>query len=584
MKNSLDSTSLSAQTGQDTHSNVREELAAQADQMRAAVYELAAYGLTLGAISREDAAELTRMDTSTEEGLKNLQKFVRDGISTQKRAYDQVYADFTGMMREAEEVLSVTSLNEWSMRFQNTNFSEKRYFLTHQFRGFIDNWKEIHRKRDELETKARMFLSTQDVPKLSTFLSGFLFKELRYREKKDLVAQVEAALAAQESNQKKALFAEARSALDAAVEEGILSPQKVGGWLKRIFDVGASQAEIEQFVRGKGKNSLHWCKGNWRQVRGDFDAVMGDLKKSEYAARGFKRIAQEAFLRMDYDQRVSYIAEARRTLSTSLDTDNEEPILLRIRHALDIEDWHEADAAIREASGMNLDTSDKSRLASMKQYLRQHRREAPVPKAGPSPAEIDAANRGIEEALARMDPSMRAIAIGLLPFGNNGINNLRWIVYNYLWCKKNGYLDEDEIQREFHEHEEETIERVKRQEDVGRHDVVTTGHIDLFRRDGHVQNSKKKATFQYVDISEDSVKDRLVARLPGRDPKMLYWETFVGCKGDQTMSADWHASQLECLNELRRCTRILDGAGKKARIAGGESSARQADISYATPA
>ncbi len=559
---------------QDSPGKVRTVLAARAEHVRQQVYALAEYAKSLHfrAISEQDERSLTAglANLETEEEIKDWEKFVSEGIASQRRSYEKIVADFASAMQRAEPYLSSQSKQTWIERFERSTFTEKRYFLDHQFDSFIASWQKTHEERDELLTKPAMaYLTSEDVPRLTLFKDKNAFKELSYREKKDLVAMVTAAILARNKFGNE-LYHQAKTKLDSAAQRGIVSTKKVGIWMERIFSTRKDRATMEKFVRGNDKNSLSGLIESWKAVVERFHNVRTKLDERKDLARGFKRVSLDDFLDMHYAQRVSYVNEAERVLGTARNIQDENPLILEIRHYLDIGDWKGADDAINEANKESLLQVDRDRLFSMRQYLAQHRTDGGPRSVPSSSKEADAAWAEIQIVLqGELDPALRGLVNRLLVKGNFAINALRWTVYNYIWCHKNGYVNQEKSFEQIDQNLEATKERWEEEGDAGRNDVM---YAQAYKRDEQKMIGAKKgdkAWIQYVNLTNENVMAG-VADFYSKphDPKVLYWTTFMGCRGTDPLDEGWHQRQLNALNKIRSATRTIENTGGKYRSSG----------------
>lgn len=138
------------------------------------------------------------------------------------------------------------------------------------------------------------------------------FDELEYSQRKNLVDTVRALLSVQESDdsERRKLYAQAEEMLRKATEapRPALHRDKVGTWLKRIFESGASAEEIRAFLEGTREGSLQKLIETWRNV-----AIQFWTLRKDPAFQGVKTqfINTKAFLWLHYDERVSYVAGLR---------------------------------------------------------------------------------------------------------------------------------------------------------------------------------------------------------------------------------------------------------------------------------
>ncbi len=507
--------------------------------------------------------------TLDEKDVAGWELYIRTTMKDQIQSARKLKTNLEEMLAKAQQdgLLSQDSAEKWMQHFQDpsANYKRKEYFVTTEIPRRMENWRKTKEERESLLQKpAFALLSSEEIPKLSVFKDNDAFAKLSYKDKKDLVAMVSAAMLARNKFGND-LYHKAKSKLDSAVTKGILSPRKVGIWMERVFQTRKDKKTMQNFVTGTGKNSLTDLIGSWAKITGRFNKVHEQLQSKEGIARGFKRITLDQFLDMHYAQRVSYVNEAERVLGTAGNIKDENPLILEIRHYLDIGDWKGADDALAEANKESLSQVDRDRLFSMRQYLAQHRTDGGPKRVPSSSAEADAAWMEIQLVLqSELDPALRALVKRLLLKGNFAINALRWTVYNYIWCHKNGFVNQEDSFEHIENNIEATQERWEENGDAGRNDVML--HQAYKRDEQKMLQGRKgdKAWIQYVNLTNENVMAGVADFYSKHhDPKVLYWTTFMGCRGTEPLDEGWHQRQLDALNKIRSATRTIESSGGK---------------------
>ena len=133
------------------------------------------------------------------------------------------------------------------------------------------------------------------------------FDTLEFTQRRNLVDTISASLTTIEGGgEYQKLFDDAKDILMEATKEPqpALHRDKVGTWLKRIFESGASFEEMTAFVHGQKQDSLHSLIKRWREKAIDFWKLRDDL-----AFKGVKIdfINTKKFLEMHYNDRVAYV-------------------------------------------------------------------------------------------------------------------------------------------------------------------------------------------------------------------------------------------------------------------------------------
>jgi hypothetical protein len=355
--------------------------------------------------------------------------------------------------------------------------------------------------------------------------------------------------------------------LEHAASEKVMSPTKVGTWLKRIFHSNATPEQINAFLSSKDETSLSTLIGRWRGVKNRYNQVKEKLVGEKAKMRGLSIPPENAFLDWNYNRRQSWVEEMELRLKEQ-NVERERPVFLEIKHALDLKDWDAAEENIAKAKKLELPEHERTRLASMERYLSSARPKKTSPEIKDNP---------FQQAKIRIDQALQNIPAALQPHilamckshhANRSIHQMRWMAYNNLWCRKNGFLDERRARLGASEHNREaTYKRAIVGEDVGRHDVITTKTAGQdFIRDKedtiHGGKQKLKATYMHVDLNAPEAVSTLHEYIRHeRDPKALYWTTLCFHENGMPLSNAWHDDFLATLTELRSATKVLKNAG-----------------------
>ena len=137
------------------------------------------------------------------------------------------------------------------------------------------------------------------------------FEALSFTQRKNLLERVAAGLAVMEGGEEhKKLYTQAEKMLTEATKtpQPALHRDKVGSWLKRIFESGATGEQIRAFLEGSGEGSLKKLIETWRTAAIEFWTVRRDIRAEGVKAQAVKT---GAFLWMHYDERVAYVAAMR---------------------------------------------------------------------------------------------------------------------------------------------------------------------------------------------------------------------------------------------------------------------------------
>jgi hypothetical protein len=374
---------------------------------------------------------------------------------------------------EGKKWILHSSADEWRDRLKNEEslWPEKRRFIERELPRFSRNWEEIARDFQKVMTMEKAAgLSaeeTRSTPELAAIHSSdFRSGKLKYPDRRDRVDKAIAFLAAHAKNSgkagketgMKALYAKAKAKLEQAAKDGVLSPQKVGSWLRRIFESKAKPELITKFLNDEGPTPLTKLINNWREVKNRFDKIE-EKRGKEGTPRTFHFVHLSLFLSWDYEKRKAYVEEANRRFT---DIEKERYNFLKIRHALDTKDWEEAEGLLKtewlKVGAMTKE--DREKLVSMEQFLKTHRpaQAKEGEKRTPTDRELVGQMRSL---LGHIPASYRHLHASALRrgYGTFWTNCTVW--YNRVWCHEHNWANRKIENRRNEEAKEYTPPRTK---------------------------------------------------------------------------------------------------------------------------
>ncbi len=515
-----------------------------------------------------------RTQDATREGVESLRTFYEEFLRKQLSSGRELYNTFYGSMQTAvsNRWISQNSFKKWEARFRDKNvgYKARENWVKGEMTRYMEGWKKAAEERKDVMRDKRFAELVKAYPEFAALKDESQFLELHFDKRRSLVASARGALKALEKSQT-AIYNQAKSMLADAVSRGILGAGKEGRWLQRVFESNASPAKIDAFVNGSGATSLKSLIRNWEKVREKYDAVAEKFRErgADSAARGFKIISPSQFLSMHYAQRVQYVAEAEQRLGDAKEVAGEQPVFLKIRHAMDMKDWDDAALLIAEAKTMHLKDSDWPRLKSMERYVAQFKGKEKTDGADKA---MEAKNR-LDMLIDRFGQShseVKPLVDRLLKsnHANRAIHQFRWVWYNNIWCRTHGppYLSDDVARKGSSEDQEQlTKHRAEQGLDVGRHDVLDYETADraYFRKQ---ETAKHKATYLHTNVNSGGVQSALAEKMEHeQDPKWLYWTTFCPHSDGEPKSEAWMREGLLILTEMRSITRTINNAGYRYR-------------------
>lgn len=372
-----------------------------------------------------------------------------------KRKVPELMREMDGHERKFLASIDVASARKWISRESAKRWKErladkkvtwwtKKAFLVGTFPWYLNNWKTLDKDYDACLDKAEKFgIGKRRFKELDVLLSSaYIDKE--YQEKRNHVDGAFAELAAYEKN-KDALYQRALVELNMAVSLGVLAKNKIGTWMRRIFESNADDRLIEDFLSGRGNMPLKKLREKWTAVKIRYNNIEGERQKGRVLT-GFHFVTTDKFLSWHYTTRLAYVEEAERRLSEKPESTSS--LLGDIRRELDMKDWGHAQFLIDKAKTFPLSGFEKENVASMQRYLHTQRAlepQVPSQKDLEEQDPLNWADNDMLEALAELkgiSGSMYNLYIMAIEKGLDTVTALNACMYNRCWCHNHHIYDE----------------------------------------------------------------------------------------------------------------------------------------------
>lgn len=515
-----------------------------------------------------DAMELTD-DQSNQQSIRWREDFIEKSGALVISEGEKLFTEFTTAMEQAKPYISTGSYKRWFDRLYDTreqstsasSFALKLRWVRSELKPFAERWKQVADERDALVKHPAFEDLLAFEPSLAVLRDRDAFLDLHYNKRKGLLSQANGLLLASR-NMQTDLYSKAKEKLQAAAGGKYLADGKVGVWLERIFRSKANPKAIEQFINGSGANSLTALMQNWANVKNRYEGIRKKFSErwEQTGIRGFELLSETQFLSLHFTQRLRYVEQAEDRLDNAQDIDNEAPVLIKLRHAMDIRDWDEAMLLVMEAKKTQLAEKDFRRLKSMESYVNQfmgNEKKEQLIGALEAKKRIDML---IHQVPSHLQPLMLRLLRG--PHANRSIHQLRWIQYNNIWCRSHGYLDQERARKASdEENTKRTKERAKSGLDIGRNDVLSheTANSEFVRKEEH---SKHTATVLSVNLESPQALSTTAEMMEREQPpNRLYWTTLNCFTKDGPTSESWNRDLLTILSEMRSLTRSIKSSG-----------------------
>lgn len=359
---------------------------------------------------------------------------------------------------QSKHWISKASADRWRARLKEHSgkWPETRAFLKNFTSEYVSNWQALHEDLEKIEKIQKAFGIDEKTVKELSPLQKAGFEEKDYHDKRNLVSTALAALKEYMVNDEKLseIRLAAENALRKAVKDGAISEYKVGPWLDHVVSGKRSLPELLKFIK------------DWEKIRAEYDTLEQKMDAMPRDPQGFVRISEAKFLLLSYEQRVSYVQEAnwrvKHHLNQPLDTPIED-LKGKIRHALDIKEWGEAEYYLEKAKKIAMG-NDINELHSMEWNLENFRTDKEEKESTDKSLDGQAVFKAHEEitaAIQLLPGPLRNLYSKALTRGAETFRCLRKTTGNVVWCADRGYLSEEIIDESRDKAESETRERMK---------------------------------------------------------------------------------------------------------------------------
>ncbi len=346
---------------------------------------------------------------------------------------ERLFAGFKESLDQAmgKGLISKESHKKWIARFKKPadQLKTKEYFVTHQFPSYVKGWQTEHDKRKKLkENPLFKMLSEKDIKELSKFKDDTKFRNLHFDSKQNLNNLVKNALKTKSDSEKR-WFREVTNAIDSAADARYVSRDRVGELVQHMEEHGRTITEVKNFIK------------EWAKLRYRFDTIERKMLTGK-VPQGLNHLSEEKFLMMPYKQRLIYVADVESRLNMETSEVRDTPFQDakgKVRHALDVEDWEEAQYYLNKAWPLAQSDDEIRELRALETFLRSFGKDVPS-KNEDAMEEINAAKKEIDEVLALLPTPLRPFYEKALIRGGECTRCVSTLVYNVKWCQDRGYL------------------------------------------------------------------------------------------------------------------------------------------------
>lgn len=474
-------------------------------------------------------------------------------------------------------VISKESYDEWIawVHDRNRNSPEKKTSIDTVLPKYLkERWKIAEERAVLLDNKN---LDNVKNPKLKKEIAYMKddkewFETLSFSERKNLLDRIKAGLAAEKGGDVyEKLFKSAEKVLISATQkpQPALHRDKVGTWLKRIFESGASPKQIDAFITGNGQidgHSLPVLINIWRRVAIDFWVLRKD---PAFAGVKTEFINTKAFLWKHYDDRVVYIQRMK--------TQRDRAKVLRAQAMTRVDvpdraDWigkHLFNGSHTLADLESLINGDLAQhLSPIQDYMEGQEVEKEkdqVDSGEPEASQIDS-------IIKNLPVDLQSMLIMLCELGSGAVQACGWGIYNRAWCNKNGYLDEEREQAAIRNGKTQAL-MMDRDEKKGAMSETIQGKTGEKK---YIKLSRSSATNVCLDIADTGAKSAFVetVRRTKNDGRAWYWTNVIFHRQGDLMGLGNQKSIQNKVYKIRNLMRSMEGRGEQYSFGGVTSVAK----------
>ncbi len=472
---------------------------------------------------------------SFEDKIKALQENLDRFLPEMEREVPALERKFRSQLENAiaQKWIGRRSVARWMQRLATDNayYYQKKVFIEdpEKFPKFLKNWEKVATERKKLlDNPLIKTLSGSNVKNLNIFLNEEDFLNRPFEERENLVAAVQAALSVK-AQQMPQLHAKAKYMLEGAARNKALSWNKIGVWLDRIFKSGASCETIEAFIQGQGSTiggkrmTLNRLIANWSEASTHFRTIE-HKRQNKGTPRGFHFVTLEVFLNWRFEQRKAYLSEAENSFE-QIKHQNED--VLKIRHELAAQDWDSAEDLLTHAMAKPMTLEQKTKLESLKKFLREHQKQEDRPPAGTIPETALELRKEMRALLAQIPSPMVPFYEEALRYGDyQTLWALTTIVFNRIWCYQHNFLD-DQKERTLEKQAKDDTRKYIRQGHKRRgHEAVSVKEDTNTESAVRYQAGVKGALFQFVKKESAPTQMRQVHK-QANIKDYWYWASLI---------------------------------------------------------
>jgi len=492
--------------------------------------------------------------------------------------YNEKFLKPLDIALKEEKIISQKSYDEWMAwtHDRSRNSPDKKTSIEQVLPEYLRERRELAKERENLISKRKQLdeVTTPKLKKEIEFLRNKKewFETISFSQRENLIDRIKAGLAVEKGGDTyKELFNRAEKILmnATAKPQPALHRDKVGTWLKRIFESGATPKQIEAFITGKGHTdgkSLPELIYSWRDI-----AVQFWIIRDDPAFDGVKKefINTKAFLYKHYDERTEYIGIMKNQRNRAKVLRSQAMSRLDMPHK---SAWINEHLFNGEHTLGDLESIINGDLAKHLEPIQDY---MDGQKDGEEKDEDVYAIEADQSDAAKVDdlidsiesPAVRAMCMQFCHMGYKYIKAFAWTSYNREWCNKNGYLTLPIEQNAIRDGKEQALMKQREKQTRGAVSETIQGETG---EEEFVKLSRSAATNVCIDLSDAGAiaAYRNTMRRNVGDARALYWTNAIFHFGGSLMSRDQQREMTWKMYKMRNVMKKMESKGQYYKYGG----------------
>jgi hypothetical protein len=469
-----------------------------------------------------------------------------------------------GFISEESKTKSV----EWFYDPDTPEFYRKQW-IKDKFPNYLKERKELASKRkglaEDIDKIGVDNIQNSKLRKEIEFLKDNKewFGTLGFTQRKNLIDRIKAGLAIEgKSDVYKVLFKKAEKVLLDATQKPhpALHRDKVGRWLKKIFESNANPKQIDAFITGNGHSggkSLPELIEVWRKVAIEFWTLREDS-----AFNGTKKtfINTKEFLHKHYDDRVSYINLMKTQRDRAKVLRSQAMSRVFMPNKIEWIDKHLFDGSHTLTDLESIINGDLAQYLNPIEDYMDGKEFEEEEDSGIEVGQSDA--KQIDAIIESLPVGLQSMMVALCELGSDCVKMAGWASYNREWSRKNGYLTDEREEEAIRVGKMQAKMRMRKEKKRGVVNETIQGETGEAE---YIELSRTSATNVCLDTNDTGARSAFVetVRRTKNDGRAWYWTNLILHSNGNLMSSEDQKNFTSKTYKMRNLLRSLESKGKR---------------------